>query len=153
MARHPIPTAIKEASGTLRKSRELAKHNLKGTVSTAPSPPSGLTAAEKTRWKDIVHELIRMDVLESTDTDLVALLIMEESRYYTCMKEMRKKKSYLAITKKGNMSNPLNTVAGQAFKAITTLRAILGLSPAARASLKLNVNSDDEKDPLEGFDL
>jgi P27 family predicted phage terminase small subunit len=154
MGRHPIPTVIKEASGTLRKSRELQKYNLKGSLTEAPFPPSGLTKAEKSRWKDICLELVRLKVFENTDVDLILLLIMEESRYYSCMKEMRKKKSYLAVTKKGVMSNPLNTVAGQAFKAITTLRAILGLSPAARASLKLNVEAkNDDEDHLSDFGL
>jgi P27 family predicted phage terminase small subunit len=138
--RKSIPKEIKELTGTLRADRHHTDIVSFSKITSVPAAPKELSLLERKMYVSICQDLIIAGVLESPDLDTVLKLVMENTKYYDCMKKMRLKGSYIITDPRSGKKvvNPLNTVANQALRNINSLSAELGLTPAARQRLKIS---------------
>lgn len=135
--RKPLPKEIKELQGTLEKSRTNFDSPSSGKIESVTRAPSFLSRDEKKMYKDICSDLIKSNVLENPDLDVVLKLVLENSAYYTNMKICRDN-GYVEVNAKGNRIKRIEyTVAKDALVNVIKLSSELGLTPAARTRLKI----------------
>lgn len=147
--RKKLPIEIKDLQGTLRKGRDNPDHVVSsGKIESVTSAPKYLSASEKTMFLDICKDLINCNVLENPDLEIVTKLVMENTRYYEAMKYLRKA-GYTKIDPRSGKTYqaPENAIAANALRAVMSLSAELGLTPAARSRLKLGAVTKEPEKP------
>ncbi len=147
--RKKLPIEIKDLQGTLRKGRDNPEHVVSsGKIEAVTEAPKYFSTSEKIMFLDICRDLINSGVLENPDIEIVAKLVMENTRYYDAMKAMRKS-GYTKIDPRSGKSYqaPENAIAANALRAVMSLSAELGLTPAARARLKLGAAIKEPEKP------
>ena len=88
-------------------------------------------------YKEICEDLIKSNVLENPDLDLVLKLVLENSAYYNNMKICREL-GYVEVNAKGiRMKRVEYNIARDALVSIIKIASELGLSPSARTRLKV----------------
>lgn len=146
--RKKLPIEIKELQGTLRKDRDHSDVVSTGKIQSVTSAPRNLTSTEKMLYLDICRDLIICGVLENPDLELVAKLVMENTRYYKCMEVMRKN-GYTKIDPRSGKTYaaPENAIAANALRAVQSLSSDLGLTPAARQRLRIGTVINEKEKP------
>lgn len=122
-------------------------------------PPTWLSKQGKKIFKDIVKELINIDILANIDVYCLAILSEEMDSYIDIVQRLRADDLIIQVTnKKGftsSQKNPLYSMKLQSGEAVRKLSSDFGLTPAARLKI-IQQNapelSEDEKQFNEDFD-
>lgn len=129
-----LPTAVKEARGTLQPCRENREEPRLGATQV-PAPPKRLSAAERAIWLDLAHEVDALGVF--TEADLSDFELMVEDV------------AYARKLKRDTHASPNQKIAArrQAHAAL----AAFGLSPQARGRVQKAPEAEQE-DEFSEFD-
>jgi P27 family predicted phage terminase small subunit len=130
----PTPTGVKLRNGETRPSRvnrlePLPRH-------AAPAMPRGLDDVARKVWRRVVREMGGSDVILAADADVLRCYVEAVSRY------ARAAQMYAASTplvRRGGelVKNPLHQVVRENADAVRLFARELGLSPSARAGLRV----------------
>lgn len=133
--RKPIPTAIKETKGTLRKHRVLENEVTVQLVSNIPEPPDDLSAEAKKTWRNVCDELKSNGLLATVDLELVQAYCNEMSMYREAVRQIKKTNPLVKSPSGYPMINPWQTIRKQSLKSAMDLGQLFGLTPSARARI------------------
>ena len=153
MGRKKTPTALKQLQGTYRNDRDGGTPQV---PAESPPPPSWLDERAKRYWGKIVPWLAEYGITTRLDQVALALLVlsladMVMAREIVEAAAEKKGTKFIAETEKGNIiQHPAVGVANKAHARVLQLLKEFGMTPAARASLKVGA-SKDSADPLEEF--
>lgn len=105
-------------------------------------PPFKLNRRAKRHWKELLPELIRLELVTMLDTDAFAQYCMLHDQWLTAQEKLEKEEEeFLELetasgTKKAVQSLPIKKEIEALQRQINILRTDLGLSPKSRAALK-----------------
>lgn len=133
--RKPIPTAIKENKGTVRKSRVLQNEVTVQLVSSIPEPPDDLSAEAKKTWRNVCDELKANGLLATVDLELVQAYCNEMSMYREAVRQIKKTNPLVKSPSGYPMINPWQTIRKQSLKSAMDLGQLFGLTPSARTRI------------------
>jgi P27 family predicted phage terminase small subunit len=143
--RPPLPTAIKAARGTLRKSQVVPNEMTVQLISDVPEPPHDLTDDAKKTWRNVCEELKRNGLLATVDLELVKAYCNELAMYNEAVKQINEN-SVLILSPNGYpMINPWQTIRKQSLKAAMDLGQLFGLTPSARTRIPSSINKTESK--------
>jgi P27 family predicted phage terminase small subunit len=130
------PTKLKVLDGITRPSRLNLHEPIPRDV--APTPPEGATGEVLVEWNRVVEELTAMGIAHAADRDVI---------YAYCCAVIEHRDAFEAYSREGALvpgqrggtlvRNPAAQIMRDAALAIRAFARELGLSPAARASLKM----------------
>lgn len=143
--RIPIPTAIKEAKGTLRKSRVVKNEVAVKLVSNIPEPPDDLSADAKKTWRNVCEELKSNGLLATVDLELVQAYCNEMTTYKEAVRQIRKTNPLVKSPSGYPMINPWQTIRKQSLKSAMDLGQLFGLTPAGRTRIPSNQTGSESK--------
>ena len=134
--RLPKPDVIKEAQGTLKKSR-VNNSQAKFAVPVAhPKPPSTLNIYGKRLWKELIPKLIETGLYTEGDYQALELLCMAYGDMISARKELQKTGT-IVVTEKGTVyQHPNVGIANQAWTRVKLMLGEFGLTPAERTRVK-----------------
>ena len=121
-----------------------------GDFHAIKSPPSRLTAEEKTLYKHIVQEFNSKGILKDLDSSILEEFVVQVSVSRQARKVINE--HGVVIFEDDKMKkNPAVDVLNNAVKNIKSLGSSLGLDPISRSSILADVtseNDDDETDDI-----
>lgn len=117
---------------------------IQSTTQTLPTPPSHLTQDELACWNEVVALLANANVLNSVDTDAIAVYCTAKVNFLRAKKEMDTL-GVIIQSKQGYIKNPASSVLNESVRTMTQFFAQFGMTPSARAALKAS-------DPNTGTD-
>jgi P27 family predicted phage terminase small subunit len=145
VGRPAVPREVKKAKGTLQKCRD--KPVLEFSKVEEIDFPDHFNDRQKDVFKLVTKELKSANVLTAVDVDMIIMLCNEYEIYF---KANEKCKEPIVMNHLGNeMMSPWVTVKNSSIANILKMAAHLGLSPAARARIKIGAvkQEDKPKDP------
>ncbi len=149
-----LPTAVKRARGTLKKSREVATPvSMGGDGPVNTSPPTWLSKGAKAEWVRVVPLLDGAKLRTEADRTALALYCTTVDR--ACKAEQQVEREGMTIenpTTGAIHAHPLLTVAKEARAQALRYGCEFGLTPASRG--KMNApppKGNDDADPLKDF--
>lgn len=151
MARHKKPIELKKLHGTYRKDRD------SGAMSADPVSslecPELLKDEARGEWDRITRQLSANNMLYDVDYPLLVSYCQKIGEYYNCVKSVQEGGYFFEIKdSKGQIKsitkNPAVAIGNEALKIAIGLAAQFGVSPAARAKIKINKKVEEE-DPFE----
>ncbi|PNP87445.1 terminase [Listeria newyorkensis] len=107
-------------------------------------PPSWLDKTAKKEFNRITALLLEIDLINDADIAHLALYCDSYSQYLSYKRQVKKKGLWV-----DNKPNPFILRMKDAAIQMRSFGADLGLSPAARAKLAINLSSDDENEDEE----
>lgn len=136
--RPSLPTAVKQAKGTLRKHRQQKKEP-KPQLG-APATPHGLDDDAKEEWSRLVAEALALKVLTAVDRAPLLIAAMAFSTWMRAERELAKEDSltYENFSPKGGLRikpRPECAIASDAQRRYFVAIVQLGLTPAARGKV------------------
>lgn len=149
-----LPTAVKKARGTLKKSREVAApvaFDANAPVNT--SPPTWLTKGAKTEWARVVTHLDGAKLLSEADRTSLAMYCTAVDRAQKAEKQVEAEGMTLTNPTTGAVhAHPLLTVAKEARAQALRYGCEFGLTPASRGKMNAPVApTAPDADPLGDF--
>lgn len=145
------PTKIKALRGNPGK-RAMNKNEPQAPKGK-PSPPAHLDIDALREWKRIIPILSIMKLLSSADQTLIAMYCTAQGRWANAERQIIQYGPVQAIeTKTGKkilIQNPYLAIANKAMEQAHKFGNELGLSPAVRS--KLHVEMGKENDPAKEF--
>ncbi|PZR07067.1 MAG: phage terminase small subunit P27 family [Archangium gephyra] len=150
-----LPTSVKRARGTLKKSREVAEPVSIGAdapVNTAP--PTWLTKTAKTEWHRVVPLLDGAKLLTEADRTALAMYCTAVDRAQKAEKQIERDGMTVVNPTTGAMhAHPLLTVAKEARAQALRYGCEFGLTPASRGKMGSPGAPKDapDADPLSQF--
>jgi P27 family predicted phage terminase small subunit len=149
MPRNPKPDSIKKLQGTFRKRRE--KKPPASDLVISAEPPEYFSEQEKTEFRFLTTELIKMGVLQTIDMNLIIAYCMEAGSYFRNMEHIKKVGSTF-MTPDGSIKNrPEVMQAKHNLNSMIILTGKLGLSPVDRIKLTARDKKAEDDDPLAGI--
>ncbi len=167
--RPPKPTALKMLHGNPGRRPLNDKEPKPARGERPPAAPSWLDTAARNVWRRLAPELHRLGLLTGLDRDLLALYCVELADYIRALKELRRLPAVVVngggrtTTRKRNgdveekttrgqlVPNPWLAVRNHALKNLTRLGSELGLSPAARTRIRVEIEKGDGEDEFTRF--
>lgn len=150
--RKPKPTAVKEASGALRKNPQRRNRREPKPPAGAPPMPSIVAAdpAAKTEWMELCGWLADMGTLAKADRSLMAIYCTTFSEWVKYMEHVREHGVCVATANGGVTTAPeahqYNKLSDRMLKLLTEL----GLTPSARSRIR-TPEQNDEEDPFQNL--
>lgn len=141
--RTPLPDALKEARGTLKKSRVNQSQASFDVPKTTPKPPATLNLYGKRLWKEMLPKLVETGLYTEGDHQAFELLCMAYGDLIQARKDL-KESGTIVITDKGTVyQHPNVGIANQAWNRVKLMLGQFGLTPAERTRVK--ARSPEEK--------
>ncbi len=141
--RTPLPDALKEARGTLKKSRVNQSQARFDVPKTTPKPPATLNLYGKRLWKEMLPKLVETGLYTEGDHQALELLCMAYGDLIQARKDL-KESGTIVITDKGTVyQHPNVGIANQAWNRVKLMLGQFGLTPAERTRVK--ARSPEEK--------
>jgi P27 family predicted phage terminase small subunit len=132
MPRHPLPTAIKRARGTLRADR-VNRSEPKSEVS-APPCPRELSPAAKREYRRMARELVAAGVITRLDRAVLAGYAISWATVLKAESEIANTGSVIRSPRTGGaVISPFQLLQSTALKALKNFAAELGGSPSSRS--------------------
>lgn len=139
------PQDQKKREGTYRADRD----NALQVPTAVPDSPPYLSDAAKAHWKRISSLLIMQDLLSSLDGDALAMLCLALTEYEQAERDIAEN-GLTGTTDKGyEYLLPAVGIRTNAWKKIVILCRQFGMTPGARASLKVIPRGDEDDDPID----
>lgn len=145
--RKRLPTAVKEAKGTLEKSRIL-EYELTPPTIGIPKMPDNLNTAGEREWKIITQELHGLNMLTKIDMGLINAYAFWMGQYYEATEYLLREGSVINIGGKTievhgqevviggkNERNPWYDVAMKASEQAQKIGVMFGITPSSRARI------------------
>jgi P27 family predicted phage terminase small subunit len=147
MGKRPIPDAIKQVKGTLRKCRAIDNIAQPILLQNVPLPPNDFNENERKMWSVICNWLNSVNLLNEVDLYAVIMLCKEMEMYNTAIENI-KQFGMITQTKKGApMLNPYMKIKYKSMQQLNILMGELGMTPVARQKLRSNVE-DKKANPI-----
>lgn len=141
--RTPLPDALKEAQGTLKKSRVNHAQARFDVPKDSPKPPTTLNLYGKRLWKEMLPKLIETGLYTEGDHQAFELLCMAYGDLIQARKDL-KESGTIVVTEKGTVyQHPNVGIANQAWNRCKLMLGQFGLTPAERTRVK--ARSPEEK--------
>lgn len=106
-------------------------------------PPSWLDLTAKKEFERLAKLLLEVELINEADINTLALYCDALSEYLSCKREIKTKGKWI-----GDKPNPFYLRKKDAAAQMRSYASDLGLSPAARAKLSINL-SNEEDDELD----
>lgn len=138
MGRKNLPYQIKEAQGTLRKSRINGNEPRPYEIKELPSPPDYFNSRAVELWEEIGSDLINQRLLSTMDINAFSMLVMDLSLYEDCLRNISEKGSVIEVkTREGTIPkiNPYHNLKKSLSDKIVKLFSEFGLTPASRSNV------------------
>lgn len=137
--RPKIPTEIKKARGTLRKSRELDNPMTVKKIDI-PDAPKWLSKIGKEQFKLVATQLHSIDMLCEVDVQLIVAYSNSMALHIECEQALRKNGRVMVYRNddgepKHSQIVPLQAVSKQALEMCLKLASQFGLTPSARSKI------------------
>lgn len=134
--RLPKPDALKEAQGTLKKSRVNHSQAKFAIPDNNPKPPATLNLYGKRLWKELLPKLMQTGLYTEGDYQAFELLCMAYGDMISARKELQKTGT-VVVTEKGTVyQHPNVGIANQAWTRVKLMLGQFGLTPAERTRVK-----------------
>ncbi len=131
----PTPTKVKRLHGETRPSR--LNHAEPLPSADLPKMPPDMDPDAKAVWRRVLRDMGHSGVIRSADTDVLRCYCEAVSRYAQAARLYAQ--SGPIVTRDGNLvKNPLHQVARDNADEIRQFARELGLSPSARAGLRID---------------
>lgn len=141
--RTPLPDALKEAQGTLKKSRVNHAQARFDAPEEPPKPPTTLNLYGKRLWKEMLPKLVETGLYTEGDHQAFELLCMAYGDLIQARKDL-KESGTIVVTEKGTVyQHPNVGIANQAWNRVKLMLGQFGLTPAERTRVK--ARSPEEK--------
>ena len=141
--RTPLPDTLKEAKGTLKKSRVNQAQAKFDVPDGNPNPPATLNLYGKRLWKEMLPKLIETGLYTEGDHQAFELLCMAYGDLIQARKDL-KESGTIVVTEKGTVyQHPNVGIANQAWNRCKLMLGQFGLTPAERTRVK--ARTPDEK--------
>jgi len=138
--RKKIPTKLKEAQGTIEKSRLVENEMQVDACHELPASPDWLSEIGKSEWYKVTNQLFNLQMLHQIDLPLIAAYCNEISLYIETETMLREKGRIQLFkntdgTLKHAQAVPYQKIAKDALDKALKLAVQFGLTPVARASI------------------
>lgn len=141
--RKPKPTELHLLEGTFRPDRHGARPVAPGPGlfpeldREIPKPPANLQGAALTIWTETVRELEKLGTLDSADRGILALYCEARAELGWAMNKVRREGRIVPTAAGGQKPHPAMAIKNAASLRCARYAAELGLTPVARARLRL----------------
>lgn len=134
--RKPLPDVVKEAQGTLKKSRVNNSQAVFDVPNTFPKPPMTLNLYGKRLWKALGPQLVEVGLYTEGDRNALELLCMAYGDMIAARKALALSGN-VVITDKGTVyQHPNVGIANTSWRMVKDMLAQFGLTPAERSRVK-----------------
>ena len=139
--RKKLPTEIKKASGTLRKSRELDSPMEVKKTNGLPAAPKWLSKIGREEFNIVVKQLYNLDMLYDVDLKLIEAYSNSMALHIESEKKLREvgRIQIYRDNENGEIKHsqitPLQTISKQALENAIKISALFGLNPSARTKI------------------
>jgi P27 family predicted phage terminase small subunit len=157
MGRNKIPIEIKEARGTLEKSRELKEANRmkpEKVKEDDTNTPSFLNKYGKQFYRFYLRELTKLDILTVTDLEALAMMSAEYGRYIEAQYMLKNSLTTIGTNKNGStyeQVSPYINIANSSFKNFYNMMSRFGISPADRQKIATYIPEEKNDNSLGEF--
>lgn len=134
--RPPLPTAVKEAQGTLEKSRVNNNEARFDVPEVFPKPPLTLNSSGKKLWKELGPRLKEAGLYSEGDYTALELLCAAYGDWIAARKEIKITGMVIYTDTGSAYQHPLVGIANTNWKMIKEMLAQFGLTPAERTRVK-----------------
>lgn len=134
--RKPVPDAIKEAQGTLKKSRVNNSQAVFDVPEEFPKAPSTMNLYGKRLWRELGPQLKEAGLYSDGDYNALELLCMAYGDMVAARKALMKSGN-IVLTDKGTVyQHPNVGIANTSWKQVKDMLTQFGLTPAERTRVK-----------------
>tara|TARA_R100000654_G_scaffold21267_1_gene42876 strand:+ start:53 stop:532 length:480 start_codon:yes stop_codon:yes gene_type:complete len=138
--RKKIPTEIKKARGTLRKSRELDNPMEVAKVSGIPAAPEWLSEIGKEQFNLVVNQLNDLGMLYEVDVKLIEAYSNSMALHIEAEQELRRVGRVMVYRDdegrpKHSQIVPMQTISKQALEQALKIATHFGLTPSSRTKI------------------
>jgi P27 family predicted phage terminase small subunit len=146
------PKELKKLEGTYRKDRDKPMEVARFTkLINAGNPPESFDQYERAEFEFMTNALIRINVLEDVDINLVIMYCLEMGRYMRLNDDI-KVNGINYYTEKGYpMLRPEFKVLNASYHNAMIAATKLGISPVDRQKLLIQNKEKPEVDPVAGI--
>jgi len=141
------PRSVKEAQGTFRADRDLSID----VASGIPDPPSYMSEPALTHWDRMVQAAQKVRVLTEADGDALAMLCVAFEEWKNADIIVRDEGEVCDSVKGGKYQHPAVGIRSNAWKKIVRMLREFGLTPSARAGMKIAANGEEENPIVTAF--
>lgn len=134
------PRSVKEAQGTYRPDRDMSISLGEGV----PEPPSYLSDQALIHWDRMVQAAQKVRVLTEADGDALAMLCVAFEEYKAADIIVRDEGEICESDKGGKYQHPAVGIRSNAWKKIVRMLREFGLTPSARAGMKMAAHGEEE---------
>lgn len=130
----PTPTPILKARGSWRAKKRAGETP---AAPGAPTAPAWLEDEARETWERLVDELLPLGVVTALDQTALAILCQAVLDYVGARKIVREEGITLVSVKGAIYQHPVVGIANRAWERVLRACKEFGLTPAARAGLKI----------------
>src|SRR5262245_15040438 len=150
MSRPPKPTAAHRIVGTYRRDR----HEGPALTPGKPPPaPAWLSDVAKPKWGETATLLAGTGLLTDLDHDALAAYCETWATWRKAVETVEREGATYRTAAGLVKRHPAVAIAAQAGKDLLAWAERLGLTPAARQRMRVELPSEGEHDPMEDFFL
>ena len=143
------PDKIKKLEGTYRNDRDRSDEVPKfPVIIDAGEAPEYFTPQQKSEFKFITGELIRINLLESVDMNLIVAYCVVAAQFHDASKKLNQ--NYTMYNAGKIIISPYFKIQQDSLKSMMAIGSKLGFSPVDRQKLKSQKKPEVNKDPLMG---
>lgn len=137
--------------GTFRADRHAKKRNPQPKRGR-PTCPAWLDLAAKKKWRQLVPELDRLNMLTIVDGDMLACFCVAWSEHLAAT-ELLAKEGHIVKNEVTGAIKPHPAIAMQrsAWQALRSFGALFGLDPSSRARLDVPLPEEDDSQSISKF--
>ena len=152
MPRKAKPTNLHKLQGTYQKCRHSKSQTLE-IESDAIEPPPQLSRQALEHWDVIAQQLKKAGVLSNMDVDALAIYCEHWAMWAEANQQIQKHGMLVKDPKKNNapMVSPYLKISMQNAEIIRKMLSEFGMTPAARASLKVSSNEKEQESPMASW--
>ena len=143
--RKPLPTAVKEAQGTLRKDRMIPNEANFALPTAMPKPPATINADGKRLWNSLGAILLEKGLFTDADHVAMELLCQSYGQMIAARRQVNREGSILETDKGYKYINPSMAIVNTSWTQVQKMLAEFGLTPAERS--RVMARTADDKDP------
>lgn len=147
----PTPVAAKLARGETRPSR--VNYESPQPRSEPPRMPADMEDSAKLVWKRVLAAMAGTGIITAADADVLRVYCEAVARYQRAVGMLARSTPLLAVSRRRGevVRNPLNAIVRDLADQIRLYARELGLSPSARAGLRLDAGHQEaELDAIIG---
>lgn len=145
--RPPKPTRLKILNGNPGK-RPLNRDEPQFRIG-APTCPAHLDAEAKKEWRRVIKELTAIGMMTHVDRAALAAYCVTWSRWVKAEEKVKLAGEVLKATEGGFYQNPYLSVANKAMEKMRSFLSDFGMTPVARATMKVPGVANEQEDPLD----